>query len=443
MSPRRVILALAAGRSRDDAASMLVSLGYQVTIAGELDEILAQSLDHPARLLFTDQAFIARAGDRWLDQLRESLVHTPVIVLPPALTNAGADLWETGKPEAGYASELMVTVERVFGALKPARHTPKRRELNPFIGQSPEIRRLSEEALKALGSESPILIEGETGTGKGVLAAWLHRHGSRAHEPIVDLNCAGMSRELLDSDLFGHEKGSFTGAVSAKPGLLEVADRGTLFLDEIGEMDLAIQAKLLKVIEEKRFRRVGDTRERYSDVRIIAATNADLMKSVHEGRFRQDLFFRICVLPMRVPPLRSRAGDIPLLARGILGALGAERGRPEATLTPAAEQALVAYSWPGNVRELRSVLERALLEHGRDAIDASDLKFDEPHVSHRSQTSAVPAADGTLQDVLNAHILRVLEECGNDKALAAKRLNMARSTLYQRLNAMGHSRGRP
>ena len=328
-------------------------------------------------------------------------------------------------------------VERVFGALKPTRSATKKRELDPFIGQSPEIRRLSEEALKALSSDSPILIEGETGTGKNVLAAWLHRHGSRAHEPIVDLNCAGLSRELMDSELFGHEKGAFTGAISSKPGLLEVADRGTLFLDEIGDMEPAIQAKLLKVIEEKRFRRVGENRERLTDVRIIAATNADLMRSVQEGRFRRDLFFRICVLPMRIPPLRSRPQDIPLLARQILGPLAAERGLPAVKLSEAADEALMRHAWPGNLRELRTVLERALLGGVREVIDGVDLQFD----TDRGE-SPPPAAPwwvdgGTLQDVERAYILRVIEEVGGDKGRAAKRLQIARSTFYQKLAAMG------
>ncbi len=441
MTARRVIVALAAGRPRDDAAAMLVSLGYQVSLAGDLDEVFSRSLDHPSRLLFTDQAFIARAGDRWLDSLREALVNTPVVILPPALMSPGAGGFAEGSPETTHASELMVTVERVFGALKPARHPEKRRELNPFVGTSPEMRRLSEEALKALSSESPILIEGETGTGKNVLAQWLHRHGSRAQEPIVDLNCAGLSRELMDSELFGHEKGAFTGAVTTKPGLLEVADRGTLFLDEIGDMDLSIQAKLLKVIEEKRFRRVGENRERFADVRIIAATNADLMRSVHEGRFRRDLFFRICVLPMRVPALRARAQDIPLLARGILASLTVERGRPEVQLTPAAEQALMVYPWPGNLRELRTVLERALLGGERSHIDAADLQFDIQHVPATPATPAAAAAwpveGGTLHDVERAYILRVLEEEQGDKARAAKRLQIARSTFYQKLASMG------
>ena len=416
---------------------MLVTLGYLVTIVGTVDELVDQAHEHPPRLLFTDQVFIASAGARWLECVQSQLTTTSIVVLPPALVGTNAEWFANESPESSQAPELMVMVERVFGALKPTRSATKKRELDPFIGQSPEIRRLSEEALKALSSDSPILIEGETGTGKNVLAAWLHRHGSRAHEPIVDLNCAGLSRELMESELFGHDKGAFTGAISSKPGLLEVADRGTLFLDEIGDMEPAIQAKLLKVIEEKRFRRVGENRERLTDVRIIAATNADLMRSVQEGRFRRDLFFRICVLPMRIPPLRSRPQDIPLLARQILGPLAAERGLPAVKLSEAADEALMRHAWPGNLRELRTVLERALLGGVREVIDAVDLKFD----MDRSE-SPPPAAPwwvdgGTLQDVERAYILRVIEEVGGDKGRAAKRLQIARSTFYQKLAAMG------
>src|SRR2546429_436218 len=218
--------------------------------------------------------------------------------------------------------------------------------------------------------------EQQPGTPKGVLAAWLHRHGPRAQEPFVDLNCAGFSRELMDSELFGHEKGAFTGAVTRKAGLLEVADRGTLFLDEIGDMDAPIQAKLLKVIEEKRFRRVGETRERHTDVRVIAATHHNLLLRVREGLFREDLYYRIGVLPMRVPALRFRAADIPELARRILGQLALELGRAEPELAPAAEETLVEHNWPGNLRELRNELERALLASANGSIESRHLALD-------------------------------------------------------------------
>src|SRR5918999_1654274 len=222
-----------------------------------------------------------------------------------------------------------------------------REDINPFLGNSAAIRQLAEDARKVLGSESPILICGETGTGKGVLAKWLHDHGSRSEEAFVDLNCAGLARELLETELFGHAKGAFTGAVVSKAGLLEVAHGGTVFLDELGDMDLQIQPKLLKVLEEKQFRRLGEVRDRRVDIRLIAATHQDLNQLTQEKTFRSDLYFRINTPPLFVPPLRERGEDIVILARLLLLTLTAELGRGAHTLAPDAEQTLRTHPWPG------------------------------------------------------------------------------------------------
>src|SRR5581483_10514432 len=229
---------------------------------------------------------------------------------------------------------------------------------DPFLGTSPSVLALATEAQLAVGGDSPVLVQGETGSGKGVLARWLHDSGARTEEAFVDINCAGLSRELLESELFGHARGAFTGAIADKKGLLEVAHRGTLFLDEIGDMDVSLQPKFLKALEEKRFRRLGEVNERRVDVRLIAATNQDLGDLVREKRFRADLYYRINTVVLRVPPLRERTGDIPLLAGAILRRLAQEMGRPEIELAADAVEALQAYPWPGNVRELRNVLER-------------------------------------------------------------------------------------
>ncbi len=182
---------------------------------------------------------------------------------------------------------------------------------DPFVGTSAAIRALQEDALRVADADSAVLVTGETGSGKGVLARWLHDHGPRATEAFVDLNCAGLAKELLESDLFGHERGAFTGAASAKQGLLEIAHRGTVFLDEIGDVDAQVQPRLLKVLEERRFRRLGDVRDRMVDIRLIAATHHDLGQLAREKRFREDLYFRISTLPLRVPPLRERLEDLP------------------------------------------------------------------------------------------------------------------------------------
>jgi DNA-binding NtrC family response regulator len=305
--------------------------------------------------------------------------------------------------------------------------------VDPFLGVSPVIRRLADEAGRVLATESPVLIQGETGTGKGVLARWLHANGSRAEEAFVDLNCAGLSRELLETELFGHEKGAFTGAVSSKSGLLEVGHRGTVFLDEIGDLDPQVQPKLLKVLEEKRFRRLGDTRDRQVDIRLIAASHQDLARLVREKQFRSDLYFRISTIPLTVPALRGRVQDIPLLARTLLARIAAELGRGEVGLSPDAEKALQAYPWPGNIRELRNVLERAVLLSPKSVLERPDLRFDAP-----SPAGAWPEDSNlTLVELERRHIERVLQEERGHVERAAKRLGVPRSSLYQKLKQYG------
>ncbi len=301
--------------------------------------------------------------------------------------------------------------------------------VDPFLGTGAAIRQLAEQAHKVLSSESPILIQGETGVGKGVLARWLHEHGPRSEEAFVDLNCAGLSREFLETELFGHEKGAFTGAVNSKTGLLEVAHRGTVFLDEIGDMDLQVQPKLLKVLEEKRFRRLGDVRDRQVDIRLIAATHQDLGLLAQEKQFRSDLYFRISTIPLTVPPLRERGEDILMLAQYLLQRLAVDLGRGDVTLTPDAEQTLQAHPWPGNIRELRNVLERAVLLSDRRILGRKDLRFDIPAGTETGTTNT----SLTLRELEQRHIERVLQEEQGHVESAAKRLGIPRSTLYQKI----------
>jgi len=307
-----------------------------------------------------------------------------------------------------------------------------RRAVDPFVGDSPAIRRLAGQARRVLASPSPVLLLGETGSGKGVLAAWLHANGGRGDEPFVDLNCAGLSRDLLETELFGHEKGAFTGAVGAKAGLLEIAHRGTLFLDEIGDVDLQVQPKLLKVLEERRFRRLGDVRDRQVDVRLIAATHHDLARAASELRFRSDLYYRISTLPLHVPPLRERGGDVILLARLLLERIAAELGRGRVSLSPEAERAILGYPWPGNVRELRNVLERATL-HGGDVLSAADLS----EGMSPSPAAPPPPARQTLKEAERRHIESVLALEKGDVPAAAVVLGLSRSALYQRIKRHG------
>jgi len=304
-----------------------------------------------------------------------------------------------------------------------------RQAIDPFVGTSAAIRALADQAKKILSTESPVLILGETGTGKGVLARWLHENSPRADEAFVDLNCAGLTRELLETELFGHEKGAFTSATASKQGLFEVAHRGTIFLDEVGDVDLQIQPKLLKVLEEKRFRRLGDVRDRQVDVRLIAATHQDLGQLVREKRFRDDLYFRISTIPLSFPSLRERIEDIPTLAKYMLDKVGADLGRGELHLDQGCIQALQAYSWPGNIRELRNVIERAVLLSEQKQITLNDLHFD-----GHTQVGA-PFLDSrlTLLELEKQHIERVLQEEHGRVEIAAKRLGIPRSSLYQKI----------
>jgi transcriptional regulator with PAS, ATPase and Fis domain len=247
----------------------------------------------------------------------------------------------------------------------------------------------------------------------------------------VDLNCAGLSPEFLESELFGHEKGAYTGASAAKPGLLEIAHRGTIFLDEIGDVSPEVQPKLLKVLEEQRFRRLGDVHDRRVDVRLISATHQDLRDLIRDKRFRSDLYFRISTIPLTVPPLRERAEDISVLARQMLQEFGAELGRGKVELSAEAEQTLQGYRWPGNIRELRNVLERAVLLTEGNVLRPPALLFDTP-------SADMPGGDDlTLSEMEQRHIERLLREEHGHVVRAAARLGIPRSSLYQKIKKYG------
>jgi DNA-binding NtrC family response regulator len=344
----------------------------------------------------------------------------------------GADQFLTKPAEL---SALMVLIQR---SLENQRNHRKqvaektrmhRNALDPFIGNSEGIKKLSELANKVAATDSPVLILGETGSGKGVLARWLHQNGPRAPEPFVDLNCGGFSRELLDTELFGHERGAFTGAVQSKTGLLEIAHKGTVFLDEIGDVDLQIQPRLLKVLEDKQFRRLGDVRDRRVDIRLVAATHQDMAKLVRDKQFRSDLYFRVSTILLHTPALRERTEDIPVLSTNILATLSSDLGNVDFELTSAALRALQSYSWPGNIRELRNVLERAVLIKGSKIITDKDLHFDVRVESEMIENGALK----TLDEMERLYIQQVLQHEGGRVESAARRLGIPRSSLYHKL----------
>jgi DNA-binding NtrC family response regulator len=347
----------------------------------------------------------------------------------------GAEQFVTKPVELAVLSKMLECVlergrqkrKQLAGQASNARY-----KRNPFLGTSAAMRSLEEAVGRFLNSQRTILIEGETGTGKGVLASWMHKNGPRADEPFVDLNCAGLNRELLESELFGHEKGAFTGATTAKPGIMEVAHRGTLFLDEIGDMDPLIQPRLLKVLEEKRFRRVGDVRDRSVDVQLIAATHRDLAALVAEGKFRNDLYFRVNTIQLRIPPLRERVEDIPVLADWFLRHLEADLNRGSLGLADGVMQALQGYSWPGNIREFRNVLERAALLCDGKVIQEKDLIF-QLGISPSKAIGVEPGGDLTLEELERRHIALVLQRVNGKVEEAAGKLGIPRSTLYAKI----------
>jgi DNA-binding NtrC family response regulator len=280
-------------------------------------------------------------------------------------------------------------------------------------------------------SDANALVTGEHGTGKEVVAAWLHAASPRAARPMVTVNLGGLSEGVFESELFGHTKGAFTDAKTDRVGRFELADGGTLFLDEIANLSMAQQAKLLRVLQEGEFERVGSSRSRRVDVRIIAATNADVRAEVAAGRFREDLFFRLNTVEIHLPPLRERRDDIPLLAGHFLKQFAARYRRPVTTFTPDGMRALLAYSWPGNVRELAHAVERATLLAEGTAVTAADLSF-------RAVTDAAPKLDEmSLEEVERALITKALARHDGNVSLAAQALGLSRSALYRRLQRHG------
>ena len=322
----------------------------------------------------------------------------------------------------------------------------RRERLNPFLGNSAAVRKLQELARRVVSSESPILIQGETGSGKGVLAKWIHENSPRADDVFMDLNCAGLEREFLETELFGHERGAFTGAVHAKAGLLEVADRGTVFLDEIGDIDLTVQPKLLKVLEAHQFRRLGDVHDRTVDIRLISATHRDLKELVRQGRFREDLYFRITIIPIRIPPLRERQQDIPLLANDILRRITAERGCATIELDAAAMAMLQQYPWPGNIREMRNVLERAAQIAERNPLTVRDLELqyaESAPVCSANRAAHAIETNLTMRQLEARYIELVLAEESGSIDRAAQRLGISRSSLYSKVKSKEVERAAP
>jgi DNA-binding NtrC family response regulator len=443
MSKKEIVVGEDDKAVRDALSEYLRSLDYEVVEVNSCESIREAFRTSCPDAAILDYSLPDGTALDLLPYLKQSYPSVPLILLTGNGTiqlavraiKEGADQFLTKPVEM---AAIAVVLER---ALKNQRNYQKqlagkvrdeRNSVDPFLGTSGAIRQLAEQAERICFSNCPVLIAGETGSGKGVLARWFHDHSPRADEPFVDLNCAGFGRELLETELFGHEMGAFTGAVRRKTGLFEVAQRGSIFLDEIGDMDLQIQPKLLKILEEKRFRRLGDTQERQLDVRLIAASHEDLGQLVRQKKFRSDLYFRISTVVVRVPPLRERLEDIPLLAQQFFQRVAIDLGRLHLTLSDQVIKTLTEYSWPGNIRELKNVIERAVLLASGETIQSRDL--------HLEFEEGMPVQGGdsqlTLKEMQRLHIQRALTAEHGNVVRAAVRLGMTRSTLYNKIRTL-------
>ena len=302
------------------------------------------------------------------------------------------------------------------------------------VGRSPALHRVLRQVEVVAPTDSGVLIHGETGTGKELIAQAIHSRSPRRHQPFVKLNCAAIPSGLLESELFGHEKGAFTGAIMRKPGRFEAADKGTLFLDEVGDIPLELQSKLLRVLQEHEFERLGSTRTQQVDVRVIAATHRDLRQMIEEGTFRSDLYYRLHVFPLTVPPLRERREDIPLIVRHYVQKFARRMNRCVETIPARTMEVFTDYPWPGNVRELQNFIERAVI-----LSPASTLRA--PLEELKQETVQLPQTGlSTLQEMEREHVLRALRESnwvtGGPKG-AAVRLGMKRTTLAYRIRKLG------
>jgi DNA-binding NtrC family response regulator len=424
---------------RETVARRFTRRGFRVHEANHGEQALQMADLRQFDVVVLDMVMPGMSGIQVLEQLK--LMHPECEVI--LLTGQGTIETAVQAMKLGAydyltkpfpLSELEALIERAYERRQLRKENVQLKEVlsrsqtpQEIIGRSPAMQEVFRLIERAGPTDKAILIQGESGTGKELVARALQRASRRANRPMVVINCAALPETLLESELFGHEKGSFTGAIAAKPGLFEVADGGTLFIDEIGELAGPLQAKLLRVLEDGSLRRIGSLKERRVDVRLLAATNRDMDEAIAEGHFRQDLYYRINVMSLALPPLRERLGDIPLLVRHVLG--------NEWTITPAAMQAIEAYHWPGNIRQLINAVERAQIMSDGKCIGLESLPAEVGvGAGRRKLRAANPRPDGEqLADVQRAYILEILTRERGNKARTARALGVNRRSLYRLL----------
>ncbi|MCU1230545.1 MAG: Fis family transcriptional regulator [Acidobacteria bacterium] len=435
---------------RTTLADILHDEGHRTTLCESGEEGLAQYAREEVDLIILDLWLPGIDGMAVLERLRAA--GAPPVIVVSGHGNVDTAVRATRLGAYDFL-EKPLSLERVLltvnHALADRRLREQVRDLRRhltleelLIGESDVMKKLDQQVRSAAPSNSRVLITGENGSGKEIVARNLHRLSHRAEQPFIDVNCAAIPEELIESELFGHRKGAFTGAIDERKGKFELADGGTLFLDEIGDMSLKTQAKVLRVLQEQTFQKVGGQQTITVDVRVIAATNKDLEAEIGGGSFRSDLYYRLNVIPIEVPPLRTRGNDIVLLAEYFLRRFAAESGAPRKKLSAGAATKLRAYHWPGNVRELRNVIERLAILLPGETIEAEDIQL-----GTRAEAVAPIAANLTLKEARDEfekqYILARLKELAGNVSRTADALGVERSNLYRKLHAYGIRVERP
>ncbi len=450
-SSRHLLLVEDEARLREAVAEQLSDRGYQVEQAGSGEEAIARLSDFAFDMIVTDLRLPGVDGSAVVDQAIQrypdiiAIVITGYGTVKDAVEVIRRGAWDfVNKPfqidELLHALDAALERRRLKSENAYLRaQLEERYSFQGIIGKSAPMRRLFDLLETVAPTGSTILITGETGTGKEIVARAIHQNGPRRAHRFVALNCSAIPETLLEAELFGHVRGAFTGAVGNRQGRLEQAHRGTLFLDEVGTMSPALQMKVLRVLQEREFERVGDSHTTKVDVRVIAATNSDLRRMVAEGQFREDLYYRLNVIPVKLPPLRDRRDDIPLLVRHFL-----DKYQSSAVISQEAMRRLMSYGWPGNVRQLENAVERAAaFGAGHSQIDVGDLPPEVQEVEEAAQPSTVALpADGidltaVVAGIERDLILRSLERSGGNKGQAARLLGLKRTTLVEKLKRLG------
>jgi len=438
---------------RDLLSIMLKRAGYQVMVAEDGEEAIAQIGKEIFDLVITDLKMPKAGGIEVLKAVKEVSPDTVVLLITAfASTDSAVEAMKRGAydylTKPFQVDEVQLIVRNALEKRRlSTENTLLKREiasqssLTQIIGQSEVMQKVLADIKKVADAKSNVLICGESGTGKELVARAIHYNSSRSRMPFVTVNCSALPETLLESELFGHMKGAFTGAIANKAGLFEVADGGSIFLDEIGETTPAIQVKLLRVIQEREFRRVGGTRDIKVDVRVIAATNKDLRKAVADGSFREDLYYRLDVIPIHLPPLRMRTGDIPLLAQHFLERFACANGKAVPSLTPDAVRLLLAHEWKGNVRELENLIERVVAFSTEQVIEEADIQGwlhrRVPQPPAQSYPTDLPPEGLDLEGLMNTIekdlLLKALERSRWVKKKAARLLRLNTRSFRYRL----------